>query len=199
MCIYMYNYCDTHLHIQYMYTCTCIVICNSYIIIIRYLQTPVAFIHVHVHIQFTSHHPTTHKSSVLVPSSGKVIFTFGWSFWGGGTCYTVAYWVIPNTLLWDNTGDIMVSLIANHCCHHSLYTVYKDYQNQLREYYTRILVLKPSLLLYTRSLRQILSHPKDPIPMSHKYEVVYRIPCKDCDKSYVGQTLKTLDSPCHLS
>ena len=45
----------------------------------------------------------------------------------------------------------------------------------------------------TRSLRQILPHPKDPIPTSHKSGVVYKIPCKDCDKSYVGQTLRTFD------
>ena len=46
-----------------------------------------------------------------------------------------------------------------------------------------------------RSLKhvQILSHPKDPIPVLKKCWVVYRIPCKDCDRSYVWQTLRSLD------
>ena len=45
----------------------------------------------------------------------------------------------------------------------------------------------------TNSLRRILSHPKDPLPSSLHCGVVYRIPCMDCSKSYVGQTLRTLD------
>ena len=42
------------------------------------------------------------------------------------------------------------------------------------------------------TLRQMLSHPKDPIPTMKKSGVVYRIPCADCDKSYVGQTGRNL-------
>ena len=37
------------------------------------------------------------------------------------------------------------------------------------------------------SLKHILSHPKDPLPVLLRSGVVYRIPCKDCNKSYVGQ------------
>ena len=40
-------------------------------------------------------------------------------------------------------------------------------------------------------LRQILSHPKVPVPTMNRSDVVYRIPCADCDKSYVGQTGRT--------
>ena len=42
------------------------------------------------------------------------------------------------------------------------------------------------------TLRQMLSHPKDPIPTMKKSGVVYRIPCADCGKSYVGQTGRNL-------
>ena len=41
------------------------------------------------------------------------------------------------------------------------------------------------------SLRNILSHPKDPMPIEDKCNIVYRIPCKDCSSCYVGQTGRT--------
>ena len=43
------------------------------------------------------------------------------------------------------------------------------------------------------SLKHTLSRSKDPLPVLLRSGVVYRIPCKDCNTSYVGQTLRTLD------
>ena len=43
-----------------------------------------------------------------------------------------------------------------------------------------------------RTLRRILSHPKDRIPDDDK--VVYKINCCDCDASYVGETGRTLET-----
>ena len=43
-----------------------------------------------------------------------------------------------------------------------------------------------------RTLRNILVHPKDPVPPDQKKGVVYRVPCGDCDQTYVGQTARTL-------
>ena len=43
-----------------------------------------------------------------------------------------------------------------------------------------------------RTLRRILSHPKDRIPDNDKSNVVYKINCRDCDTSYVGQTKRAL-------
>ena len=42
------------------------------------------------------------------------------------------------------------------------------------------------------SLRNILSHPKDPISQESRSSVIYRIPCADCSRSYVGQTGRNL-------
>ena len=35
-------------------------------------------------------------------------------------------------------------------------------------------------------------HPKDPVPDHQQAGVVYKIPCSDCSKSYIGQTGRTL-------
>ncbi|XP_072406376.1 uncharacterized protein [Chiloscyllium punctatum] len=40
----------------------------------------------------------------------------------------------------------------------------------------------------TATLRQQLTRTKDPIPNMIKTNVVYKIPCKDCIKHYIGQT-----------
>ena len=38
------------------------------------------------------------------------------------------------------------------------------------------------------TLRRLLVHPKDKVKILRKANCVYRIPCKNCDKSYVGET-----------
>ena len=43
-----------------------------------------------------------------------------------------------------------------------------------------------------RTLRQLLVHPKDPVPAEEWKVVVYSIPCMDCPKVYVGQTGRCL-------
>ena len=43
-----------------------------------------------------------------------------------------------------------------------------------------------------RTLRRILSHPKDRIPDDDKFSVVYKINCCDYDASYVGETGRAL-------
>ena len=42
-----------------------------------------------------------------------------------------------------------------------------------------------------RTLRKILSHPKDRIPDDDKSNVVYKINCRDCDVGETGKALKT--------
>lgn len=43
-----------------------------------------------------------------------------------------------------------------------------------------------------RTLRQMLVKPKDPVPLDQRNGVVYRIPCKDCESTYVGQSGRSL-------
>ena len=42
------------------------------------------------------------------------------------------------------------------------------------------------------TMRKILVHPKDQIQKEHKCGIVYKVPCKNCDKTYVGETGRQL-------
>ena len=42
------------------------------------------------------------------------------------------------------------------------------------------------------TLRRLLVHPKDKVKTLKKANCVYRIPCKNCDKSYAGETGRSL-------
>ena len=37
-------------------------------------------------------------------------------------------------------------------------------------------------------LRNLLVHPKDKIETGNKCNVIYELPCKSCDKTYIGET-----------
>ena len=38
------------------------------------------------------------------------------------------------------------------------------------------------------TLRQLLMNVKTPIPEMNRKEIVYQIPCQDCDSVYIGET-----------
>jgi len=42
------------------------------------------------------------------------------------------------------------------------------------------------------TLRNVLMHPKDIMGDENEVEVVYKIPCKNCDQSYKGETGRPL-------
>ena len=57
------------------------------------------------------------------------------------------------------------------------------------------ILLNPDIRVAFRphfTLRQLLVRPKDPIPPDSRKGVVYKIRCKDCFQSYIGQTGRTL-------
>ena len=43
-----------------------------------------------------------------------------------------------------------------------------------------------------RTLRNMLVHPKDKIKQEDKTGVVYQIPCKNCERVYIGETARSL-------
>lgn len=61
-------------------------------------------------------------------------------------------------------------------------------QRAMRKYNINT-VVKP----YTK-LRQLLVHPKDKIEQDKKCNVIYEIPCKSCNKTYVGETGRSFNT-----
>ena len=45
----------------------------------------------------------------------------------------------------------------------------------------------------SNTIRSISCHPKDPIKPMDQINVIYKIPCKDCSKSYVGENGRRLE------
>ena len=45
----------------------------------------------------------------------------------------------------------------------------------------------------TNTLRSILTHTKTPTPAKQQKNVIYKIPCGDCDAFYIGQTCRPLN------
>jgi len=44
-----------------------------------------------------------------------------------------------------------------------------------------------------RTLRNFVVHPKDKVKDEEKTELMYRVPCKNCSSSYVGETGRKFD------
>ena len=53
-------------------------------------------------------------------------------------------------------------------------------------------IISNQRLLQKKTLRKILSHPKDTLSQEKKSNVVYQIPCNDCEAVYIGETKRTL-------
>ena len=152
--------------------------------------------HTDQYLQYSSHHPLSHKLSVI------------------RTLFSRAD-VLSSDALEKTSEDLHITdaLIENGYPRNLVQNTYKQ-QNRVTERTTqqpstkviipyiqgqseairRVLKDLDIQTCFTpvSTLRQMLSHPKDPIPTMKKSGVVYRIPCADCDKSYVGQTGRNL-------
>ena len=152
--------------------------------------------HTDQYLQFSSHHPLSHKVSVI-----KTLFTRAESLSSTSierateevhiteALQTNGY---PTTLITKNrTSRPPVTDIPTEKPSAKVTLPYVQGQSEAIRRILQKLNITTSFKPVT-TLRQILSHPKDPIPTLNKTGVVYRIPCADCDGSYVGQTGRTL-------
>ena len=148
--------------------------------------------HTDQYLQFSSHHPTAHKHAVVSTLLKRA----------ASHCST-------NSLVQEERSYVKETLHQNGYPEHFLSPqcspsrkdrddprscITIPYIQGVSEVVTRILSdinfkvhMKPF-----RTLRRILSHPKDCISDDDKSSVVYKINCCDCDASYVGETGRAL-------
>ena len=145
--------------------------------------------HTDKYLSFLSHHPTSHKASVVrtlfhrartIPSTGeerrkeelrikKALYKNGYSRKFIHRFSEQA----PTRTLNQPKATVVIPYIRG---------ISESIRRMLSSYDIRV-CMKPHC-----TLRQIFVHPKDPIPMDQRSGVVYEIPCDDCEQVYVGQT-----------
>ena len=142
-----------------------------------------------VHLSFLSHHPTTHKASVVctrfhrartIPSTGqerrkeelRVIKALRLNGYKRG--FIRRFSQRPPT---PTSNQLKATIVIPY-----IHGVSESIKQALFNHDIRV-CMKPC-----RTLRQILVHPKDPIPMDQRSGVVYEILCGACQQVYMGQT-----------
>ena len=64
--------------------------------------------------------------------------------------------------------------------------MWKDWARHLQEFWN--LTALPQLTILTEHYRTFVVHSKDKVKDEEKTELIYRVPCKNCSSSYVGET-----------
>ena len=158
--------------------------------------------HTNQYLQFTSHHPLTHKlgvvrtlldrcNSIVSEPEGRTaeentirqaLSTCGYPAW------TVSKVKKQISLKRDNASAAKPKKTNKE--DKSRGHVVLPYIKGLSENLSRIMRnyhVSTSYKPHT-TLRRLLVHPKDKIAKDEKCDVVYKIPCHNCDKSYIGET-----------
>ena len=151
--------------------------------------------HTDQYLQFSSHHPTAHKRAVV-----STLLKRAASHCSMNSLVREERSYVKETLQQNGYPE---RFLSPQCSPSRKDREEKDdprsrvtipYIQGVSESVTRILSdinvqvhMKPF-----RTLRRILSHPKDGIPDDDKSSIVYKINCHDCDTSYVGETRRAL-------
>ena len=152
--------------------------------------------HTDRYLHFNSHHPQSHKQSVV-----RTLFSRAESLSSCPSLKSIKELHVSKAL--QDNGYPERFIHSSHLSRprptskaetEGLTTLTLPYLKGPSEAIRR--VLEPlniqTFFRLTRTLRQILCHPKDPVPAHQQAGVVYKIPCSDCSKSYIGQTGRTL-------
>ena len=69
---------------------------------------------------------------------------------------------------------------------------HKKNQEEIQRIFTKYRVRVATVVKPQTALRQVLVHPKDKVEKQKKAGVVYKIPCSQCEKVYIGETGRQL-------
>ena len=156
--------------------------------------------HTDRYLNFKSHHPLAHKRSVV-----STLFKRAKELSSDAGCRSKEEAYIGRTLGWNGYPRRFVRRTAMGCHRKKsgeeereedkpTATATIPYVGGVSEPIKRMLE-KVNVRVRLRpcgTLRQFLMKPKDRVPIEERTGVVYRVTCKDCPKTYVGQSGRTL-------
>ena len=150
--------------------------------------------HTDKYLDFQSHHPLAHKVSV-VHLRAKCLCTFV-------NDRTEEELHVREALVNNGYPDTVLSLSPPPIQHQHDNTppdatVVIPYMNRTSEAIRRVLTplgIRTCFQSQT-ALKNILTHVKDPVPPEEKTGVVYRVPCSDCQATYVSDRENSIPQP----
>ncbi len=152
--------------------------------------------HTDKYLSFASHHPIAHKIAVI-----KTLFCRANSICGSDQDRNIERAHIRSALKMNGYPSRVISnaMRARPASSSKVMikpkaTVVLPYIKNVSECIKRILLpldIRTCFKPHT-TLRQLLVHPKDPIPVESQTGVIYQVSCGTCHISYIGQTGRTI-------
>ena len=148
--------------------------------------------HTNQYLAFESHHPVAHKVAVV-----KTLMSLAEALSSSGVEWAQEEKEITGTL---KENDYPSSFVYKHSCQgiprpdreeqRPKTTLTLPYISNPSEAIGRVLAPLDTQMVFRpqMTLRQLLVHPKDRVPMDERKGVVYSISCALCPKVYIGQT-----------
>ena len=150
--------------------------------------------HTNQYLSFDSHHPVSHKVAVV-----RTLMTRADALSSSGVERAQEEKVVATAL---KENGYPSGFIHRHSCPprprppaddvRPRTSVTLPYIGGLSEAIRQILRSLEIQVVFLTTLRQLLVHPKDRVPMEEWKGVAYSIPCTDCPKVYIGQTGRCL-------
>ena len=160
--------------------------------------------HTDKYLDFNSHHPLAHKSSVV-----RTLYHRSHTLASTTALQSKEDKHIHNALKGNGYPKAFIHKIANQV--RSRLPIATTEQSAIQETKPTAVITIPYLQGLSETirrilgehkievrfkphttLRQILVKPKDPTPITSRKGVVYSIPCADCNKCYIGQSGRSL-------
>ena len=152
--------------------------------------------HTNQYLAFESHHPIAHKVTVV-----KTLMSRAEALSSSGVERVQEEKEVTGAL---KENGYPSSFVYKHSCpdrprpdreeQSPKTTLTLPYISHLSEAIRRVLTPLDIQVVFRplMTLRQLLVHPKDRVPMDERKGVVYSIPCTECPKVYIGQTGRSL-------
>jgi len=162
-------------------------------------------------LNYNSQHPCTHKKGTIISLIDRVIMLSHPEFHKKNFDLIIKVLIdngYPLKLIFTNIKKRLLQKFAhqdpyvpkqsNNSDNHSIEPYFTvpyilPIAKKFMQYFKNISFCKLAFTCYNKLNKYIKVH-KDPLPLTSRPNVVYKINCQDCEASYVGQTKRTLNT-----